>query len=114
MAETHIVERVRKLSVGVGLFEPAVIGVIGKDLITNVQENLRMELSLNSLSLLNTNMSEAFVIGSTCKSVGVDSNTPNCRSRDRTIRNHSRIGTPGVNEGAFSPHTTNAFGDYIK
>ena len=26
MAETHIVDRVRELSVGVGLFEPAVIG----------------------------------------------------------------------------------------
>ena len=36
MAETHIVDRVRKLSVGVRLFKPAVIRVIGMDLITNV------------------------------------------------------------------------------
>ena len=37
MAETHIVDRVRKVSVGVGLFDPAVIGGgIGNDLVTNV------------------------------------------------------------------------------
>ena len=39
MAETHIVDRIRKLSVRVGLFEPSIIGVIGKDLVKNVQEN---------------------------------------------------------------------------
>ena len=70
MEETHIVDRVRKLSVGVGIFEPAVIGGgIVNNLITNVLENLREELSLNSLSPLNTNMSKAFVICSACKSV---------------------------------------------
>ena len=37
MAEIHIVDRVRKLSVGVGLFDPAIIGFIGKELVTNVQ-----------------------------------------------------------------------------
>ena len=104
MVETHIFDRVRKLSVGVGLFEPAVIrGGIGNDLVTNVLENLRVELSLNSLSPLNTNMSKAFVIGSACKSVGVDRNTLNCTLPDRTIQKHSRIGTPGVNGGVFSP-----------
>ena len=36
--ETHIIDRIRKLSVR-QLFEPAVIGVIGQDLVTNVQEN---------------------------------------------------------------------------
>ena len=45
MEETHVVARIFKLSVGFRLFEPAVIGVIGKDLVTNVRENLRMELS---------------------------------------------------------------------
>ena len=99
MTETHIVDIVRKLSVGVGIFEPAVIGVIGNDLVKNVLENLRVEISLNRLSLLNMNMSKAFVVGSPCKSVGVDRNTLNFTSPDRTIRNHSRIGTPGVNKG---------------
>ena len=103
MAETHIVDRVRKLSVGVGIFKPAIIGVIGNDLIMNVLENSRVELSLNSLSPLNTNTSNLFVIGLACKSVGVDKNNLNCTPPDRTIRNHSRIGTPGVNEGVFSP-----------
>ena len=37
MAKTHIGNRIRKLSVGVGLFEPAIIGVIRKDLVTNFQ-----------------------------------------------------------------------------
>ena len=62
MAETHIVNRVRKLSVLVGLYELAVIGG-GIGPVTNALENSRMELSLNSLSLLNTNTSKAFVIG---------------------------------------------------
>ena len=70
-----------------------------------------MELSINSLSPLITNTSEAFVIGSACKSVGVNWNILKCTSPDRTIRNHSRIGTPGVNEGVFSPirDTTSSF-----
>ena len=101
--ETHIIDRVRKLSVGVGIFEPAVIGVIGNDLVTNVLENLRVELSVNILSPLNTNMSKVFVVCSACKSVEADRNTLNCTPPDRTIRNHSRIGTPGGNEGVFSP-----------
>ena len=111
MEETHIVYRVRNLSVGVGLFEPDVIGGrIGP--VTNVLENLRVELSLNSLSPINMNTSKEFVIGSSCKSVGVNRNILNCTSPDRTIRrNHSRIGTPGVNEGVFSPscNTTSSF-----
>ena len=90
MEDTHIVDRVRKLSVGVILFEPSVIGGgIGNDLVMNVLENLRVELSLNSLSLLNTNTPKEFVIGSACKSVGVDGNTmKSCTSSDRTIGNH--------------------------
>ena len=105
MEDTHIVDRVRKLSVGVVLFEPSVIGGgIGNDLVMNVLENLRVELSLNSLSLLNTNTPKEFVIGSACKSVGVDGNTlKSCTPPDRTIGNHIRIGNPGVNKGVFSP-----------
>ena len=36
---THIIDRISKLSVRPILFEPSVIGVIGKDLVMNVQEN---------------------------------------------------------------------------
>ena len=60
--ETHIIDRIRKLSVR-QLFEPAVIGVIGQDLVTNVQENSSVDLSLESLSPLNTIMLKAIVIG---------------------------------------------------
>ena len=107
MAETQIVDRFRKLSVGVGVFEPAVIGVIGKDLVTNVQDNSRVELSLNSLSLLNTNTPKVIVIGLACKSARVDRNTLSCTPPDRKIWNHSRIGTSGVNESIFSPSRGN-------
>ena len=109
-SETHIFDRVRRLSARVGLFEQTVI--IGRIVpVTNVVENSRVELSLNSLSPLNTNMSKAFVIGSACKSVGVNRNIINCTSHNKKIRNHSRIGTPGVNEGVFSPssNTTSSF-----
>ena len=98
MTETHIVDRVLILSVGFGLLKPAVIGGgIINDLVTNVLDNLRVELSLNSLSPLNMNTLKAFMIGLSCKSVWVNRNTLNCMSPDRTIFNHSRIGTPGVN-----------------
>ena len=60
--ETHIVGIIRKLSVG--LFEPAVIRVIRKDLITNVQKNSCLKLSMNSLSPLDTDTSKSIVIGS--------------------------------------------------
>ena len=83
--ETHIVDRVRNLSVVLGLFEPAVIeGRIGP--ITNVLDNVRVELSLNRLSPLNTNTLKTFVIGSACKSVGFNRNITNCTLPDsRTI-----------------------------
>ena len=103
MSETHIVDRIHKLSVGIGLFEPAVIGVIRKDLVTNVQENLRVELSHNSLSLFNMNTLKAILIVSAWKSVGFDRNTLICTPPYKRIRDHSRIVTPGVNEGVFSP-----------
>ena len=63
-----------------------------------------MEISLKSLSPLNTITSKATVIGLACKSAQVDSNTlKSCTPPDRKILNHSRVGTPGVNEGVFSP-----------
>ena len=81
MAETHIVDRFSNLSVGVGLFELDVIGGrIGP--VTNVLENSRVEIPLNSLSPLNTNTLKAFVIGSACKSVGVNRNILNCTLPD--------------------------------
>ena len=48
IAETHIVDGFRTLSVRVGLFEPAVVvgGSIGP--VTNVLENLTVELPLRS------------------------------------------------------------------
>ena len=52
--ETHNIDRIRKLSVGPMLFEPAVIRVIRQDLVTNVRETLRVDLSLKSLSPLYT------------------------------------------------------------
>ena len=97
-ADTHIFDRIRKLSVGI--FDPAVIIVTGKDLIKNVLDNPRVEISINSLSPPNTNTSKAIVIDLACKSIEVDSNTlKSCTPPDRKIRNHSRIGTPSVNKG---------------
>ena len=101
-AETHIVDRIRKLSVRTILFEPAFIGVIGQDLITNFQDNFIVELSLKSLSPLNMITSKAVVIVLACKSAEVNRNTLKiCTPPDRTIRNHNRISTAGVN-GYFS------------
>ena len=98
IAETRIVDRVCNLSVRVGLFETAVVigGRIGP--VTNVLDNLRMELPLNSLSQINKNQSKVFVIGLVCNSVGVNMNILYCTLPDSRIflRNHSRIGTPGV------------------
>ena len=102
MADTKIMDRVCNLSVGFGLSEPAFIGgSIGP--VTHFLENFRVEISFNILSPLNTNTSKAFMIGSAFNSVGVNRNILYCTSPDRTSRNYSRIGTPGVNEGVFSP-----------
>ena len=101
-AETHIVDRIRKLSVR--LFNPAVIGFIGKDLVMNFLDNSRVELSLNNFYPLNPNTSKAIMIGSACKSAKVYRNTL-IRStlHDNHMRNHIMIGTPAVNEGVFRP-----------
>ena len=96
IAETHIVDRVCRSSVAAGLFEPAVVigGSIGP--VTNVLDNLSVDLPLDSLSPLNTNQSKAFVTGSQCKSVGVNRNVLNFTSPDsRNIRrDNSWIGNP--------------------
>ena len=81
--ETHIVNRVRNLSVGVRLFEPSVIGGHIQP-VMNILDNLGVELSHNILSPLNRNTSKAFVIGSKFKSVGVNSNIINYMSPDRS------------------------------
>ena len=89
IAETHTVDRVCRLSVRVGLFDPVV--VIGGSIrpVKNVLENLCVDLPLDSQ----------------CKSVGVNRNILNCMSPDsRNIRrNNSWIGTTRANEGSFSP-----------
>ena len=99
--DTHIVDGVLTLSIGVGTLKPDVMGIIvqySTDLITHVLTNSIELLSIKSLSLLNMNQSKTFVIGSACESVGVDRNII-CTPLDSitSVGNHSRIGTPGVN-----------------
>ena len=64
--EIHMIDRIRKLSVRLILFESAVIVVIGKDLVTNVQDNSRTELSMKSLSPINTISLKEIVTGTAC------------------------------------------------
>ena len=70
--ETHIFDGVFTLSIGVGLLYPAFIGIIGQstDLVTHVLTNSSEQLSMKSLSPLNTNQSKTFMIGSQYESVG--------------------------------------------
>ena len=96
--DTHIVDGVSTLSIGVGSLEPAFFGIIGQestDLVTHVLTNSSEQLSTTSSSPLNTFQSKAFVIGSQNESVGGNSNII-CTSRDsrNSMGNHSRIGTP--------------------
>ena len=83
--ETHIIDRIRKLPVR-QLFRPPIIGVIRQDLVMNVQDNSRVELSLESLCPLSMITSKAIVIGSARKSAKVDRNTlKSCTPPDKTI-----------------------------
>ena len=91
--ETHIIDRIRKLSIRPILFEPAIIGVIGQDLVMNVQKNLHMEISLEILSPLNTISSKDIVTGTVRNSAQVD----------RNIHNPSKVGNPEFNVDVFSP-----------
>ena len=90
--ENHIIDIIRKLSVRPILFDPAAFRVIGQDLVTSVQETSRVDLSLKSLSLLNTISSEEIVTGAACNTAQVD----------RNIWNPSRVRTPEVNVDVFS------------
>ena len=65
-------------------------------------------ISLKSLSLINTITSKVIVIDLSCRSAEVYSNTmKSCTPPDRTIWNHSRVGTPGFNIDFFSPSRGN-------
>ena len=122
--ETHIVDRVRNLSVGVVYKEPVVIGIgiirngitqgiikggtnIGINLVTNVLTNFSEILFDTNTFQLNILQSEAFAIGPQDESM--ESNRKIiCTSSDiRNIRgNHiSSIETPGVNEEIWSPRS---------
>ena len=71
--ETHIVDGIITLLIGVGSLKPAVIGIIvwgSMDLVTHVLTNSREQLFMKSLSPLNTFQSKAFVIGSQDETVG--------------------------------------------
>ena len=108
--ETHIVEVVSTLSIGVGLLEPDIIRIISQDitdLVTHVLTNKSEQLSMKILSPLNTKQSKMFVIGLQCESVGFNRNIV-CMSIDsrNSVRNHSRIGPQGVNKDIFSPSKT--------
>ena len=107
--ETHIVDRVRTLSIGVRYLDPAVVRIIGQDstdLVTHVLTNSSEKLSMASSSPLNTFQSKAFVIGSQEKIVGGKRNII-CTSVDsrNSMGNHIRIGTPGNNKDIFSPRS---------
>ena len=111
--ETHIVDGISTLSIGVGSLEPDVIGVIGQgstplstNLVTNVLTNSSEQIFMTSLSPLNRFQSKTFVIGSHDESVEGNWNII-CTLRDsRNSRgDNSRIGTPGVNKYVFSPRS---------
>ena len=108
--ETRIIDRIRKLSFRQILFKPAVIRVIGQDLVKNVQDNSSVELSLKSFSPFNTISSKEIVMGVACNIAHVDRNVrKSCTPVDRNIRNPSRVGTPEVNVDFFSPiHGSNS------
>ena len=77
MKETCIVDGVRTLSIGFGLLKPDVIIIIvqdSTDFVTHVLKNSIEQLSMKSSSLINTNQSNAIMIGSQCESVGGNRN----------------------------------------
>ena len=111
--ETHIFDRFRTLSVGVVLFEPAVIGIIRQDstdLATHVLTNSSKQVSMTRSSPLNTFQSKAFVIRLQDVIVGVNRNIIYTSLYSRNIiGNHSRIGTPGVKKDIFRPRSDTTF-----
>ena len=104
--ETHTVDGINTLSIGVRSTKPAIIEIIGQgctplitNLVTDVLTNFSNQLFITSSSPLNTFHSKAFVIGSHDESVE-DSKNIICTSRDsiNSRGNHSRKGIPGVNK----------------
>ena len=82
------------------------MGIIGQDstdLVTHVLTNSSEQLSMTSSSTLNMFQSKEFVIVSEDESVGGNRDIicTSIYSRN-SMRNHSRIGTPGVNKDIFS------------
>ena len=70
--ETHVVNGVLTLSIEVGPLNPDVIGIIRQDSIdpvTHLLTNSSEQLSITSLSPLNTFQSKVFVIDLQCESV---------------------------------------------
>ena len=106
--ETHIVERVCNLLVGVGSLEQDIIGMgiigqvstlISTNLITNVLTKYIKHLFNTNLSQLNTFQSKALMIGLQHDSVEGNRNIicTSCGSRN-IRRNNIKIGTPRVNK----------------
>ena len=121
--ETHIIDGSSALSIRVLSVEPAIIGIgiirqgstqiitnsntnIGSNRVTNVLMNFSEQFFDTNSSRLNTFQSEAFVIGLQDEYVEGYRKII-CRSCDsRNIRgDHSRIGTPGVNEEIWIPRS---------
>ena len=119
--DTHIVNGINNISVGVRSFEPAVIGVviigqgitqgvinggtnIGSNLVTNVLTNSSKILFDTNTFQLNTLQSETLVIGPQDESVKSNNRIICTPSDSRNIRGEhiSRIDTPGVNKDIWS------------
>ena len=119
--DTHIVDRIDNLSVGVVYVEPAVIGVgiigqgitqgiinggmdIGSNLVTKLLTNSSKILFDVNTFQLNTLQSETLVIGPQDESVKRNNRiicTPS-DSRNNRGEHVSRIDTPGVNEDIWN------------
>ena len=125
--DTHIVDRINNLSVGVVSVDPAVIRVriigqditqgvikggmkIGSNLVTDVLTNSSKILFDMNTFQLNTLQSETLVIGPQDESVKRNNRIICTQRYIRNIRgeNISRIDTPGVNEDIWSVIDTNS------
>ena len=107
--ETHIVDGVSNLSIKVGSFYPAVIGIIRQDstdLVMHVLTNSIKQLSMTSSSPLNTFQSKLFMIGLQYESVGGNRNII-YTSHDsiNSMGDNIMIGNPGVNKDIFIPRS---------
>ena len=118
--ETHIVEGINNLSVGVVFVEPAVIEVgiigegitlgviiggtnIGNNIVTDILKNSSKQLFKMNTFQLNSLQSETLVIGPQDESVKRTNRTISTYSDSRNIRGNriSRIDTPGVNKDVW-------------